>query len=37
MSKGNIFHEEMDVVQNPASGGSYVSFVVKDRCHNAGF
>jgi hypothetical protein len=37
VAKGNIFHEEMDVVQNPASGGSYVSFVVKDRCHNAGF
>ena len=35
--KGNVFHEEMDIVQNPASGGSYVSFVVKDRCHNAGF
>jgi len=34
---GNVFHEEMDVVQNPPSGGSYVSFVVKDRCHNAGF
>ncbi len=37
MAKGNIFHEEMDVVQNPASGGAYVSYVVKDRCHNAGF
>jgi hypothetical protein len=37
VTKGNIFHEEMDVVQNPASGGSYVSYVVKDRCHNAGF
>jgi hypothetical protein len=37
VSKGNVFHEEMDVVQNPPSGGSYVSFVVKDRCHNAGF
>jgi hypothetical protein len=37
VSKGNVFHEEMDVIQNPASGGSYVSFVVKDRCHNAGF
>jgi hypothetical protein len=34
---GNIFHEEMDVVQNPASGGSYASYVIKDRCHNAGF
>ena len=37
VSMGNIFHEEMDVVQNPGSGGAYVSFVVKDRCHNAGF
>ncbi|HSD67314.1 MAG TPA: hypothetical protein VLF95_11465 [Vicinamibacteria bacterium] len=37
VSRGNIFHEEMDIVQDPASGGSYVSFVVKDRCHNAGF
>jgi hypothetical protein len=37
VSMGNIFHEEYDVVQNPESGGSYVSFVVKDRCHDAGF
>jgi hypothetical protein len=37
LSLGNIFHEEMDVVQNPKSGGAYVSFVVKDRCHDAGF
>jgi hypothetical protein len=37
VAKGNVFHEEMDVVQNPAGGGSYVSYVVKDRCHNAGF
>ena len=37
VTMGNIFHEEMDVVQNPASGGAYVSYVVKDRCHNAGF
>lgn len=37
VAKGNIFHEEMDVVQNPPTGGSYVSFVMKDRCHNAGF
>lgn len=36
-SRGNIFHEEMDVVQNPPTGGSYVSYVIKDRCHNAGF
>jgi hypothetical protein len=37
VSMGNIFHEEIDVVQNPDSGGDYVSFVVKDRCHDAGF
>jgi hypothetical protein len=37
VAMGNVFHEEMDVVQNPKSGGSYVSYVVKDRCHNAGF
>jgi hypothetical protein len=37
VATGNIFYEEMDVVQNPADGGSYVSYVVKDRCHNAGF
>jgi hypothetical protein len=37
LSMGNIFHEEMDVVQNPESGGDFVSFVVKDRCHDAGF
>jgi hypothetical protein len=37
VAKGNIFHEEMDIVQNPPSGGSYVAFVMKDRCHNAGF
>ena len=37
VSRGNVFHEEMDVVQNPAGGGSYVSYVIKDRCHNAGF
>jgi len=37
VTKGNIFHEEMDIVQNPAGGGAYVSYVVKDRCHNAGF
>jgi hypothetical protein len=37
VAKGNIFHEEMDIVQNPASGGSYLGFVVKDRCHDAGF
>jgi hypothetical protein len=37
VTAGNIFHEEMDVVQNPDAGGAYVSYVVKDRCHNAGF
>jgi hypothetical protein len=34
---GNIFHEEYDVIQNPASGGNYTAFIIKDRCHNAGF
>ncbi len=37
VAEGNIFHEEMDIVQNPSSGGAYSGFVVKDRCHNAGF
>ena len=37
VARGNVFHEEFDIIQNPANGGSYVSFVVKDRCHNAGF
>jgi hypothetical protein len=37
LQKGNIFHEETDVVLNPPIGGSYVSYVIKDRCHNAGF
>ena len=37
VAMGNILHEEMDIVQEPASGGTYVSYVVKDRCHNAGF
>ena len=37
VARGNVFHEELDVVQNPPAGGSYVAFVVKDRCHNAGF
>ena len=37
LAMGNIFHEEFDVVQNPPSGGDYVSFVVKDRGHDAGF
>lgn len=34
---GNVFHEEFDVIQNPASGGDYTALIVKDRCHNAGF
>jgi hypothetical protein len=34
---GNVFHEEIDVAQEPGNGGTYVSFVMKDRCHNAGF
>jgi hypothetical protein len=37
VARGNIFHEEIDIVQTPQSGGSYVLFVMKDRCHNAGF
>jgi hypothetical protein len=37
LEKGNLFHEEYDVIQNPAGGGDYTSFVVKDRCHSAGF
>ena len=37
VAKGNVFHEEMDIVQNPPSGGSFAGFVVKDRCHDAGF
>jgi hypothetical protein len=37
VSVGNMFHEEMDIVQNPPSGGAYVLYVIKDRCHNAGF
>jgi hypothetical protein len=39
VSMGNIFHEEMDIVQNPknAGGAAHASFTVKDRCHNAGF
>jgi len=37
VAMGNIFHEETDIVQNPPSGNAYVSFVIKDRCHDAGF
>jgi hypothetical protein len=37
LAKGNLFHEEIDIVQNPADGGSYVLFAIKDRCHDAGF
>ncbi len=36
-ARGNLLHEEFDIVQNPPGGTSYVSFVVKDRCHDAGF
>jgi hypothetical protein len=37
LAKGNLFHEEIDIVQNPVDGGSYVLFAIKDRCHDAGF
>jgi hypothetical protein len=37
VAMGNIFHEEFDIVQSPPIGGSYVGFLVKDRCHEAGF
>lgn len=37
VSRGNVLHEEIDIVQNPGDGKSYLLFVVKDRCHNAGF
>jgi len=37
VAMGNMFHEEYDIVQNPAGGGSYVGFAIKDRCHQAGF
>jgi hypothetical protein len=37
VARGNVLHEEFDIVQNPTSGGAYTMFVVKDRCHNAGF
>jgi hypothetical protein len=37
IAMGNIFHEEIDIVQNPAGGGSYIGFAIKDRCHQAGF
>ncbi len=37
LAKGNLFHEEFDIVQSPEAGGEYVSFAVKDRCHDAGF
>jgi hypothetical protein len=37
LEKGNLFHEEYDIIQNPEGGGDYTSFVVKDRCHSAGF
>ena len=37
LEKGNLFHEEIDIIQNPETGGDYSGFVVKDRCHAAGF
>jgi hypothetical protein len=37
LDKGNVFHEEFDVIQNPAGGGDYTLFAIKDRCHSAGF
>jgi hypothetical protein len=37
VAKGNVFHEEIDIVQNPSGGGSYVLYAIKDRCHDAGF
>jgi hypothetical protein len=37
LEQGNLFHEEFDIIQNPAGGGDYTGFVVKDRCHSAGF
>jgi hypothetical protein len=36
VSGNNILHEEFDVVQSRGTD-TYVSFVVKDRCHKAGF
>lgn len=37
VAKGNLFHEEYDVIQNPPEGGAYLLFAIKDRCHDAGF
>jgi hypothetical protein len=37
LANGNLFHEEIDIVQDPPDGGAYVSFAIKDRCHDAGF
>ena len=37
VAKGNVLHEEFDIVQNPTNGGAYTLLVIKDRCHNAGF
>ena len=37
LATGNLFHEEIDIVQDPPEGGAYVSFAIKDRCHDAGF
>ncbi len=37
VAKGNVFHEEFDIIQNPPGGGDFTLFSVKDRCHDAGF
>ena len=37
VAKGNVFHEEFDIIQNPPDGGNFTLFAVKDRCHDAGF
>ncbi len=37
LTLGNLFHEEMDIIQNPPAGGAYAGFTIKDRCHDAGF
>ncbi len=37
VAKGNVLHEEIDIIQNPPGGGDFTLFSVKDRCHDAGF
>ncbi|HXY40284.1 MAG TPA: hypothetical protein VEQ10_11455 [Vicinamibacteria bacterium] len=37
VAKGNVLHEEYDIIQNPATGGDFTLFSVHDRCHDAGF